>query len=154
MLMNHNLSAKRDIFQNKTDRNMKSLSPNIRLEAPFISDQKNKLPVKNNSKYFQNSVNKGNKSNNDSVNYEERVAHTDVSPSARKSNKPEMIDIMKLISSNQPPISLNVLNKKFENFENSKYSTKSLKYIKGYSANTHQGTVRYFNFILFILFKI
>jgi len=145
MLMNHNLSAKRDIFANKTDRNMKSLSPNIRLEAPFISDQKKKLIVKNNSKYFSNSLNKNgiNRDNqNDSLNYDERVVHTDISPSTRKSNKPEMIDIMKLISSNQPPISLNVLNKKFDNFENSKYSTKSLKYIKGYSANTHQGTVR------------
>lgn len=142
MLMNHNLSAKRDIYANKTDRNMKSLSPNIRLEAPFISDQKKKLAVKNNSKYFSNSLNKQKDNNNDSINYDERVVHTDVSPTTRKSNKPEMIDIMKLISSNQPPISLNVLNKKFDNFENSKYSTKSLKYIKGYSANTHQGTVR------------
>jgi hypothetical protein len=146
MLMNHNLSAKRDNFVNKTERNINnSLTPNIRLDAPFISDQKKKLIVKNNSKYFSSSLNK-NKINaenkNESINYDERVVHTDLGPPSRKSDKPEMIDIMKLISSNQPPISLNVLNKKFENFENSKYSTKSLKYIKGYSANTHQGTVR------------
>ena len=144
--MNHNLSAKRDNFVNKTERNINnSLTPNIRLDAPFISDQKKKLIVKNNSKYFSSSLNK-NKINaenkNESINYDERVVHTDLGPPSRKSDKPEMIDIMKLISSNQPPISLNVLNKKFENFENSKYSTKSLKYIKGYSANTHQGTVR------------
>ena len=166
ILMNHNLSARRDIFtNNKTERNSTTnkssgQNSNIKNEALFMSDQKKKLIVNNNlnninnnnnnsntnlnSKYFSNSLNKNstNKDNNDSINYEERVVHTDVSPTKKKTNKPEMIDIMKLISSNQPPISLNVLNKKFENFENSKYSTKSLKYIKGYSANTHQGTVR------------
>ena len=50
---------------------------------------------------------------------------------------------MNLISSNQVPISLNILTKSFTNFDKSKHSTKSMKYVKGYSANTHQGTVRY-----------
>jgi hypothetical protein len=265
----NNLSAKRDNNypqqqqQNlvKSERIMKSFSPNIKLESAFASEQKKKLLLKNSVKYFtnvnniiNNNLNHGNltpsaqvrlratannisdiNNNNDNsrIQYEDRVVHTDSGASAhsnrkinnnnnvllspdshgnknliansnktqintnnqnnnsnvnnnntnqnannnlndlnspinnnvnsnnnannknisnnntntnnnnnKEAGKPQLIDIMKLISINQPPISLNVLNKKFENFENSKYSTKSLKYIKGYSANTHQGTVR------------
>lgn len=187
------LSAKRENIINynnfiKSERGIKSLSPNIRLESHFASEQKKKLQSKNSEKIFNTNNLQLNKNYNGKVHnnnvttdnynkqsipssynhtenmdkssnidsnpegddndeaYNERVVHTDVNTmnnyTARKSNKPELIDIMKLISANQPPISLNVLNKKFENFENSKYSTKPLRYIKAYSANTHQGTVR------------
>jgi len=253
------LSAKRENYLQhqqhnliKSERTLKSFSPNIKLESAFVSEQKKKLLMKNSVKYFSNNNNvisqgnftpiaheRGANANNISainnninnvnnrINYEDRVVHTDSSaashnhrrinnlPLATSNNnllspnthgngnknlpvnsnkaaaiiintnlnnnnnnnqtqnnlnilnspsnknninnnsnnnnnnpnkegcgKPQLIDIMKLISTNQPPISLNVLNKKFENFENSKYSTKRLKFIKGYSANTHQGTVR------------
>lgn len=152
LIMKNPLSAKRDAFiQNnnfiKSDRNIKSLNPNIRFESDFSSETNKKLQIKNSLKVFNRLNNVKNSSNkDDEADYKERVIHTDVVSSnnytARKSDKPDVIDIMKLMSANQPPISLNVLNKKFENFENSKYSTKSLKYIKAYSANTHQGTVR------------
>ena len=124
----------------KSERNIKSFSPSIRLDSIQINDIKKKIPMKNN--IVNNNFSRLNSENNE--NYKERVVHTENLSQKENlnNNKPQLIDIMKLINSNQSPISLSVLNKKFENFENSKHSSKSLKYIKGYSANTHQGTVR------------
>lgn len=123
----------------KSERNIKSFSPSIRLDSIQINDIKKKIPMKNN---INNNFSRLNTENNE--NYKERVVHTEniTQKENLNNNQPQLIDIMKLINSNQTPISLSVLNKKFENFENSKHSSKSLKYIKGYSANTHQGTVR------------
>lgn len=101
-----------------TERNYKSESPSLRKDT--FNNRKN-IETENN--------------------YENKVIHTE--NLHEKTRKPQFIDIMNLISSNQVPISLNILTKSFTNFDKSKHSTKSMKYVKGYSANTHQGTVRY-----------
>ncbi len=102
------------------ERNYKSESPNVRKEN-FNTTRR--LPDFNNNDY------------QDKVLHTENILH-------EKNRNPQFIDIMELMNSNQVPISLNLLNKHFPNFEKSKHSSKSMKYVKGYSANTHQGTVR------------
>ncbi len=103
------------LISNNTERNFKSESPAVRKQI---------FPRKTmDNEDFQ-----------DKVLYTENVLE--------RNRKPQYIDIMNLINSNQIPISLNLLNKHFTNFEKSKHSSKSMKYVKGYSANTHQGTVR------------
>lgn len=44
--------------------------------------------------------------------------------------------------SNLIPLNINNLKTNFPNYENSKYSVKSMQYIKAYAANTNQGIVR------------
>ena len=44
--------------------------------------------------------------------------------------------------SNQIPLSINSLKSNYPNYENSKYSVKSMQYIKAYAANTNQGIIR------------
>lgn len=44
--------------------------------------------------------------------------------------------------SNLIPLSINNLKTNFPNYENSKYSIKSMQYIKAYAANTNQGIIR------------
>lgn len=44
--------------------------------------------------------------------------------------------------SNLIPLSINHLKANFPNYENSKYSVKSMQYIKAYAANTNQGIIR------------
>ena len=44
--------------------------------------------------------------------------------------------------SNLIPLSINHLKTTFPNYENSKYSVKSMQYIKAYAANTNQGIIR------------
>lgn len=107
-----------------TERNFKSESPNVRKENYNTTTRR--LP----------DFNKNN--NND---YQEKVLHTE-NILHEKNRNPQFIDIMELMNSNQVPISLSLLNKHITNFEKSKHSSKSMKYVKGYSANTHQGTVR------------
>ena len=43
------------------------------------------------------------------------------------------------------PLSKSLLTFKFEKYENTRYSTKSLNLIKSFAANTHQGVVRKYN---------
>ena len=58
-------------------------------------------------------------------------------------NKSYPLNIMSLLSSNNnSPISISNLDAEFPNYTNSKYSVKSCKYIRGYSANTNQGIIR------------
>jgi len=117
--INNKLSKSNNILTNfNSERNFKSESPIIR----------------------NNNIN-SKKLNNNEDDFQEKVLHTE-NNLQDKNKKPQFIDIMNLINTNQVPISLNLLNKNFINFENSKHSTKSMKYVKGYSANTHQGTVR------------
>lgn len=104
------------LISNNTERNFKSESPTVRK---------------------QNFNQRKNIENDD---FQDKVLHTE--NVLEKNRKPQFIDIMNLINSNQVPISLSLLNKHFPNFEKSKHSSKSMKYVKGYSANTHQGTVR------------
>lgn len=104
-----------------TERNFKSESPNIRKEN--FNTTRRIQDLSNNNEY------------QDKIVHTENILH-------EKNRNPQFIDIMELMNSNQVPISLNLLNKHFPNFEKSKHSTKSMKYVKGYSANTHQGTVR------------
>ena len=40
------------------------------------------------------------------------------------------------------PLSINSLKSNYPNYENSKYSVKSMQYIKAYAANTNQGIIR------------
>lgn len=42
-------------------------------------------------------------------------------------------------------LSKSILNQKFDKYENTRYSTKSLNIIKSFAANTHQGVVRKYN---------
>lgn len=60
------------------------------------------------------------------------------------STKNKVISIMSLFASNLP-LDIKHLNAYFPNFDNSKFSHKSLGVVKSYSANTHQGTVRDYN---------
>ena len=54
-----------------------------------------------------------------------------------------MINVMSLLGSqNNTPLSIKNLNLPIPNFENSKFSVKSMTTIKAYAANTHQGIVR------------
>ena len=103
-----------------SERNFKSESPSIRKEN-FNTTKR--LPDLNNNEYQNKVV------------HTENILH-------EKNRNPQFIDIMELMNSNQVPISLSILNKHIPNFEKSKHSSKSMKYVKGYSANTHQGTVR------------
>jgi protein phosphatase 2C family protein 2/3 len=52
---------------------------------------------------------------------------------------------MTLFSYKHIPLNKNTLKQLFEGYEGPSHSHKSLKYIKGYAANTHQGTVRNYN---------
>jgi len=123
---------------------------NIVNQNKIFSSVSNRVNTINNNNNINNNLNNlnnnnsnfNNLDNNNNTNNNSIYNNTNANTSSKDNGNPQLIDIMKLISANQPPISLNVLNKRFEGFENSKYSTKSLKYIKGYSANTHQGTVR------------
>jgi len=103
-----------------TERNFKSESPNVRKEN--FNTTRRITEINNND--FQ-----------DKVLHTENILH-------EKNRNPQFIDIMELMNSNQVPISLSLLNKHIPNFEKSKHSSKSMKFVKGYSANTHQGTVR------------
>ena len=119
---NNPINSNRDFYYNKnannnSEKQYKSESPNLRKEN--LTTRKN-FDIDNN--------------------YEHKVLHTENLHD--KFRKTKYVDIMKLINSNHIPISLNLLNKDFSNFEKSKLSNKSMKYIRGYSANTHQGTSR------------
>jgi hypothetical protein len=103
-----------------TERNFKSESPNVRKENFNTTRRITEI------------------NNND---YQDKVLHTE-NILHEKNRNPQFIDIMELMNSNQVPISLSLLNKHIPNFEKSKHSSKSMKFVKGYSANTHQGTVR------------
>ena len=52
------------------------------------------------------------------------------------------LDVSSILNQNNNPISLNNLKTNFPNYEPSKFSMKPLSYIRGYAANTHQGTIR------------
>lgn len=55
----------------------------------------------------------------------------------------EMISVMSLLGSqNQCPLTLKNLSANIANYENTKYSIKSMDVIKAYAANTHQGIIR------------
>lgn len=56
----------------------------------------------------------------------------------------EVINVMSLLGSqNTSPITLKNLNAAIPNYDNSKFSVKSMSVIKAYAANTHQGIIRY-----------
>jgi hypothetical protein len=59
--------------------------------------------------------------------------------------KPEMLNVMSLFSNNHIPIEIKNLKQSYVGYECSKHSNKSMTYIKGYAANTHQGTIRNYN---------
>jgi hypothetical protein len=59
-----------------------------------------------------------------------------------KTNSVEHINISTLLSKQHIPLNINVLQEKFTNYENSKYSSISTSGVKAYCANTHQGIVR------------
>lgn len=61
-------------------------------------------------------------------------------------NSPTLIDINDLLGKdNKKPISLDTLNIPVNNFEQSKFSSKSMGIIRAYGANTHPGIVRNYN---------
>lgn len=64
--------------------------------------------------------------------------------STPSTTKNQVISIMSLFASNLP-LDIKHLHSHFSNYDNSKYSAKSLGVVKSYSANTHQGTVRDYN---------
>jgi hypothetical protein len=59
---------------------------------------------------------------------------------------PETMSVASFLNggSNLIPLSINNLKSSFPNYENSKYSVKSMQYIKAYAANTNQGIIRSF----------
>jgi len=114
---------------------------NVNVNSNNDQTKQSKIISSNQNPNFMNNNLNNNFNDNVNINLKKDLNYNQ-NLESKECEKPVVIDLMKLISSNQPPISLNVLNKKFENFENSKSSTKRLKYIRGYSANTHQGTVR------------
>ena len=61
------------------------------------------------------------------------------------STTPVLVDINDLIGKEKKPITIDYLNIPVENFEQSKYSSKSMGIIHAYGANTHPGLVRNYN---------
>jgi protein phosphatase 2C family protein 2/3 len=59
--------------------------------------------------------------------------------------KLETINVMSLLNSQHIPLTLNTLKSNFNNYESTKHSSKPVSFIKAYSANTHQGTIRNYN---------
>lgn len=58
-------------------------------------------------------------------------------------NNGELINVMSLLGSqNNTPITIKNLSASIPNYDNSKYSVKSMSVIKAYAANTHQGIIR------------
>jgi hypothetical protein len=58
-------------------------------------------------------------------------------------NGQEMINVMSLLGSqNNIPITIKNLQANIPNYDNSKFSVKSMSVIKAYAANTHQGIIR------------
>lgn len=99
-----------------------------------------KFNINNN---YSNAVNNYHNTFNSNNSYKLNI-YNNVSEFTPSTTKSKVISIMSLFASNLP-IDIKYLTTNYQNFDSSKFSSKSLGVVKSYSANTHQGTVRDYN---------
>lgn len=133
-----NFSAKQDIgkksFLDKEEKNETNINSNGRSEKKILHKS-----IYNSNK---NMSERGFRGLNSFQPSKEAVENKPRSSSVKA---PEKIDLMSLIHSNHPPLTLNILNNSYLFYENSKTSAKNCHSVSAYAANTHQGCVRNYN---------